>query len=131
MNLLPYAALALALLSLAVSILTFITVNRRRPAIRNAASPARGSYLVPQVELPEDWEPPSAAVTPQAGMRPMTPDGLPIIGRLGRLVNTYVSTGHGMLGVTLAPGTAAALTDLIVHDKAAPALERCSPGRVR
>ena len=41
-------------------------------------------------------------------MRPMTPDGLPIIGRLGRLANTYVATGHGMLGVTLAPGTAAA-----------------------
>jgi D-amino-acid dehydrogenase len=97
------------------------TINSVRvEAIRKAP----GAYL-------RDWEPPSAAVTPRAGMRPMTPDGLPIIGRLGRLANTYVSTGHGMLGVTLAPGTAAALTDLIVHDKAAPALEPFSPGRFR
>jgi D-amino-acid dehydrogenase len=97
------------------------TINSVRvEAIRNAPR----AYF-------RDWEPPSGTITPQAGMRPMTPDGLPIIGRLGRLANTYVSTGHGMLGVTLAPGTAAALTDLILHDKAAPALQPFSPARFR
>ena len=59
----------------------------------------------------------------------MTPDGLPIIGRLGRLVNTYVATGHGMLGVTLAPGTAAALTELIVRGVSAPVLEPFAASR--
>lgn len=68
------------------------------------------------------WEPPTGPVEAKAGIRPMTPDGMPIIGRLGRLGNTYVSTGHGMLGVTLAPGTAAALTDLVLRGKQSPAL---------
>lgn len=68
------------------------------------------------------WEPPTEPVTPRAGIRPMTPDGMPIIGELGRLGNAYVSTGHGMLGVTLAPGSASALTDLIRTGKKNPAL---------
>ncbi|KGN40261.1 NAD(P)/FAD-dependent oxidoreductase [Knoellia aerolata] len=76
-----------------------------------------------------DWEPFPGATVARAGMRPMTPDGLPVIGRLGRLTNAYVSTGHGMLGVTLAPGTAAALTELIVHGRTAPALEPFASAR--
>jgi D-amino-acid dehydrogenase len=68
------------------------------------------------------WEPPAEPVTPRAGIRPMTPDGMPVIGALGNLSNTYVSTGHGMLGVTLAPGSAAALTNLILKGKTSPAL---------
>jgi D-amino-acid dehydrogenase len=59
----------------------------------------------------------------------MTPDGKPIIGRLGDLTNAYVSAGHGMLGVTLAPGTAAALADLILRDRMSPNLNTFSPAR--
>lgn len=75
------------------------------------------------------WEPPTEPITARAGMRPMTPDGLPIIGRLGPMDNAYVSTGHGMMGVTLAPGTAVALTDLILHGRLSPALEPFSAER--
>jgi D-amino-acid dehydrogenase len=39
-------------------------------------------------------------------MRPLTPDGLPVIGRLPGLANAWVASGHAMLGVTLAPATA-------------------------
>jgi len=76
-----------------------------------------------------DWAPPSASPPAKAGCRPMTPDGKPIIGRLGDLTNAYVSTGHGMLGVTLAPGTAGALTDLILRDRLSPDLNTFSPAR--
>lgn len=76
-----------------------------------------------------DWEPPANPPPAQTGCRPMTPDGKPIIGRLGALTNAYVSTGHGMLGVTLAPGSAAALTDLIVRDRLSPDLNTFSPAR--
>jgi glycine oxidase len=42
-----------------------------------------------------------------AGLRPMTPDGLPVVGRLdGR---TLVATGHGRNGFLLAPWTAEAI----------------------
>lgn len=76
-----------------------------------------------------DWEPPADPPRAQAGCRPMTPDGKPIIGNLGPLGNAYVSAGHGMLGVTLAPGTAAALTDLILRNRLSPDLNAFSPAR--
>lgn len=41
-----------------------------------------------------------------AGSRPMTATGAPLIGRLRRWENVVVASGHGMLGVTLAPATA-------------------------
>jgi D-amino-acid dehydrogenase len=59
------------------------------------------------------WNNPAGAAAPWAGLRPMTPDGLPVIGKLGHLDNAYIASGHGMLGLTLAPGTAEVLTDLI------------------
>lgn len=77
------------------------------------------------------WEPPATAPVGRAGMRPMTPDGMPVIGRLGRLENTYVSSGHGMLGVTLAAGTAAALTELVLRGTLPAVLEPFTPNRFR
>jgi D-amino-acid dehydrogenase len=77
-----------------------------------------------------DWQPPAAGTyTPRSGIRPMTPDGLPIIGRLGDLTNVYVSTGHGMQGMTLGPGSATALTDLILRGRTADVLAPFSPHR--
>ncbi|MCM0616869.1 FAD-dependent oxidoreductase [Paenarthrobacter nitroguajacolicus] len=78
-----------------------------------------------------NWEPPSTKPAPMAGMRPMTPDGLPVIGHLGQLQNTFVSTGHGMMGITLAPGTASALTDLILKGRAASTLQPFRADRFR
>lgn len=57
-----------------------------------------------------------------AGMRPMTPDGLPVVGRLHGPSNTYIAGGHGMLGLTLAPGTGKYIADLITGRK--PRLDR-------
>lgn len=76
-----------------------------------------------------DWEPPASPPAARAGCRPMTPDGKPVIGRLGDLQNGYVSSGHGMLGVTLAPGAAVAMTDLIVRDRLSPDLNAFNPRR--
>ena len=44
------------------------------------------------------------------GLRPMTPDGLPVIGALPGRDNVFVASGHAMLGVTLAPVTAAIIS---------------------
>lgn len=46
------------------------------------------------------------------GLRPMTPDGTPIIGKTV-LDNLYVNSGHGTLGWTMACGSGRLLTDLI------------------
>ncbi len=46
------------------------------------------------------------------GLRPMTPDGTPLVGGTG-LANLYLATGHGTLGWTMAAGTARVIADLI------------------
>ena len=46
------------------------------------------------------------------GLRPMTPDGTPIVGGT-HMSNLYLSTGHGTLGWTMAAGTGRVMADLI------------------
>jgi D-amino-acid dehydrogenase len=46
------------------------------------------------------------------GLRPMTPDGTPILGAT-RWPNLFLATGHGTLGWTMAAGTARVIADLI------------------
>jgi D-amino-acid dehydrogenase len=48
----------------------------------------------------------------RACLRPMTPDGPPILG-LGRHRNLYLNCGHGHMGWTMACGTARIVTDLM------------------
>lgn len=77
-----------------------------------------------------EWDPeqpPGAAAW--AGARPMTPDGLPIIGRIPGLTNAWVATGHGMLGVTLGPGTGQALAGAISTGTVPTALAPFDPQR--
>ena len=60
------------------------------------------------------------------GLRPCTPDGLPVIGTANGVV---FATGHGMLGVTLAPLTGRLVASIVRGDVAHPALARLSPER--
>lgn len=68
---------------------------------------------------------------PWAGFRPLTPDGLPTIGRLAGFANLLVASGHAMLGITLAPATAEAVADLLDADPARipPLLRPFDPAR--
>jgi len=47
-----------------------------------------------------------------AGLRPSTPDGVPVIGRT-RYPNLFLNTGHGTLGWTMACGAGHLLADVI------------------
>jgi len=51
-------------------------------------------------------------VEPWAGLRPVTPDSVPLIGRT-RLRGLWLNTGHGTLGWTMACGSARLLTALM------------------
>jgi D-amino-acid dehydrogenase len=51
-----------------------------------------------------------------SGLRPMTPDGPPVIGATG-LTNLYLNTGHGTLGWTMACGSGRVLADLLSRRK--------------
>ena len=47
-----------------------------------------------------------------AGLRPMTPDNVPVIGRT-RYANLIFDTGHGTLGWTMACGSGRIVADLV------------------
>jgi glycine/D-amino acid oxidase-like deaminating enzyme len=53
----------------------------------------------------------------QACYRPITSDGLPLIGAVPGLRGAYIATGHSVWGMLNAPGTAEALADLIVDGR--------------
>ena len=55
-------------------------------------------------DTPEYW----------AGLRPMTPTGLPIIDR-SPLENLWINTGHGHMGWTMSNGAARILADLVAQ----------------
>lgn len=64
-----------------------------------------------------------------AGFRPVSPDGLPIVGRSRSQADVIVATGHGMMGITLAPVTGRLVADLATGRHGAIDPEPLSPRR--
>jgi len=64
--------------------------------------PYLSSPMVADGDVPEGW----------AGFRPATPDSLPLLGPVPGAPGVLVATGHGMLGITLAPATGVAVAAL-------------------
>ena len=51
------------------------------------------------------------------GFRPMTVDGLPIIGRSRRFKNVFIAAGHNMVGLSMGPGTGKLVAELLNNDR--------------
>lgn len=64
-----------------------------------------------------------------AGLRPITPDGLPIIGGEPRLPGLWYATGHGRNGILLAGITGLILRQLVTGEPTVEALEAFAPTR--
>lgn len=62
------------------------------------------------------------------GMRPVTPDGLPVIGRIPGFENAFIASGHSTAGLALAPPTAERIAALI-GGAAPPQADPFAPGR--
>jgi glycine oxidase len=62
-----------------------------------------------------------------AGLRPVSGDNLPIIGRIPNWSNAFLASGHGRKGILLSAVTARLLTGAILDDEPIP--EAFSPGR--
>jgi D-amino-acid dehydrogenase len=63
------------------------------------------------------------------GLRPCTPDGLPVIGRAPGLENLVLATGHAMLGITLAPVTGEIVAGLVGGEPPRHELQPFRPDR--
>lgn len=87
-----------------------LSVNRVRVA---AIERAVHEYMagLPELKPVEVW----------CGLRPVTPDGLPIVGRSKEVENLVVATGHGMLGITLGPITGKLVCQIVTGEP--PALD--------
>jgi D-amino-acid dehydrogenase len=70
-----------------------------------------------------------AKVKPWSGLRPVSPDGMPYIGRTQRWKNLTVATGHAMMGLSLAPATGRIVSELLCGEKPSVALDLMSPDR--
>jgi D-amino-acid dehydrogenase len=86
------------------------SINHRRVA---ATRQAVTDYLpgMEEMELIEIWR----------GLRPTTPDSLPLIGRCRMLENLIIATGHGMLGMAHGPVTGLLVSQ--IASGAAPTLD--------
>jgi len=92
-------------------------VNPRRvEAIRRAGA----RYLQVDPEGGEVW----------TGLRPCTPDGLPVVGRPSGWDSLVLATGHGTLGISLAPVTGELVASVVAGQEAQD-LELLSPDRFR
>jgi D-amino-acid dehydrogenase len=96
--------------------------ERNRPERVAAIARAASSFL-------RNWPDDPAVAKVGSGLRPMTPDGLPVIGLLPGFSNLAIASGHGMLGLTLAPATADALAEQMTTGRAPDVLRPFDPGR--
>jgi len=96
-----------------------IGTRRPRPDAGARLLAAAAPYL-------KGWRPTGSGET-WSDLRPASADGLPLIGEVA--TDLYVAAGHTMLGVTLAPATAALLAPLVLGGKRDPALAAFDPLR--
>ena len=76
---------------------------------------------------------PDLAHAPQletwAGLRPTTPDGLPLLGLIPDRPNQFIATGHYRNGILLAPATAHVMAQLLSGEQPSIDLSPYSPDR--
>lgn len=65
----------------------------------------------------------------QSGLRPVTPDGLPYIGRTSKCKNLTFATGHAMMGWSLGPATGLLVSEVIDDKKPSLNLSLYMPER--
>ena len=93
--------------------------KKRVQAIANAA---KNYYPEIEVNLEE-------IANAQSGMRPVSPDGLPYIGRSSAIDNLTFATGHAMMGWSLGPATGKLVTELIDGKKTSMDISAFRPDR--
>ncbi len=65
----------------------------------------------------------------KTGLRPVSPDGLPYIGRSSKLSNLTLATGHAMMGWSLGPATGKLVAEIIDDKKTSMEIDAFSPDR--
>ena len=70
-------------------------------------------------------------IQPWCGLRPVSPDGLPYIGRTSAWKNLTIATGHAMMGLSLGPITGELVNQVLHGRRTKIDIQRLSPDRYR
>jgi D-amino-acid dehydrogenase len=99
--------------------------------INHAIRPERVQGIVEAVTryLPEFRAEDFRAVSPWHGLRPVSPDGMPYVGRFRGYENLSTATGHAMMGLSLAPITGRLIAEIISNEKPSHPLALLNPDR--
>ena len=92
---------------------------KRVMAIYNAFRLYYPSMDLPTPDISKAWY----------GYRPVTPDGMPYVGRHSKFNNLVYAGGHAMLGVSAAAGTGLLVNEIIQHSKTTIPVSAFSPER--
>ena len=92
-----------------------ITDAGRPPSMRRVESIRRAFDTL----IPGAWPRPARPADVWSGMRPVSADGMPLVGASRVVDGLIVATGHGMMGVSLAPVTAELVAAAIDGNQAA------------
>ena len=68
-------------------------------------------------------------IQPWCGLRPVTPDGMPYIGRTNAWKNLTIATGHAMMGLSLGPITGELVSQVLFGHPTKINIERLAPDR--
>lgn len=68
-------------------------------------------------------------VKPWAGLRPVSPDGIPYLGKTPGVSNLVVATGHAMMGLSLGPVSGRLVADLLTGETPFRPLDQMAVGR--
>ena len=68
-------------------------------------------------------------VQPWSGLRPVSPDGLPYLGRTRRYNNLVIATGHAMMGLSLGPISGKIVSQLLSNETPSIETEILNPDR--
>lgn len=94
-------------------------------------NPARVRGIVKSVHayFPEFSERDFEGIAPWAGLRPVSPDGIPYLGKIRGFSNLLAATGHAMMGLSLAPVSGRLVADLLAGDAPFREIEAMEVGR--
>ena len=94
----------------------------RKERVAAIAQGAKRFY--PELEITDEEQ-----SNAQTGMRPVTPDGLPYIGRCSKIKNLTFATGHAMMGWSLGPATGKLVAEIIDDKKTSMSIAAFNPER--
>jgi len=99
-----------------------INTKIRKERVEAIATGAQKYY--PEIEITVEEK-----AQAKSGMRPVTPDGLPYIGRSSKIKNLTFATGHAMMGWSLGPATGKLVAEIVDGKKTSMDISPFNPQR--